>query len=86
MLQLSDVDGDVPRDDKFWRLLALTSPELGKVALALRKIPPTEAACERSFSAHSLLLGDLRQSLSSETAEALLFVRMNSRLLFNIPS
>ena len=68
----------------FWQRAASTLPNLAKVALRLLRVNPTEASVERSFSAQGILHSDLRNRLSDESVESLMFVRMNVSLLRHI--
>ena len=60
----------VPPPVAYWQRVCLYVPLLGKVALAVFSINPTEAAVERSFSHQSLLHSDLRNRMSEETIHA----------------
>lgn len=69
----------------FWELLAPHVPVLAIVAMAIYSMHPTEACVERSFSAQGLLYSELRSSLSDESINALMTIRMNVDRVFQIP-
>jgi hypothetical protein len=65
----------------YWRSMALDSPDLAKFVIGVMSISPTEASVERAFSHRKKIHSDIRNSLSEESVEALMFVRMNAKLL-----
>ena len=67
--------------EEFWRGKAVAAPKLAKLALRFLSIAPTEAAVERAFSHRKLLHNPLRNQLSLESIESLMFVRMNAPLV-----
>jgi len=44
---------NIDKPTNYWNMFICTAPEIASVALALLRINPTEAACERSFSPKS---------------------------------
>ena len=64
--------------ETYWRLRAVSSPVLAKVALKVGSISPSEAAVERAFSHLKLLHSKLRNRLHERSVDVLMFVRMNA--------
>ena len=69
----------------YWEGLALTIPLLSKIALSVYSIVPSEASVERSFSHQSIVHSDLRNKLSDEAVQSVMFVRMNVGNFFDVP-
>ena len=75
-----------PSPIQYWQSIALSVPMLGKVALAVFSITPSEAAFQRSFSHQSLVHSDLRTRLDDSTIEAIMMVRMNVIHFLGVPT
>eukprot|EP00952_Eustigmatos_sp_NYUAD-ZCMA_P010470 42881-Eustigmatos_ZCMA.PRE.1 len=61
----------------WWRIYRHQFPGLARLAMYYLCIPATSAAVERFFSGMGLTVSALRACLSSETLEALVYVRIN---------
>jgi hypothetical protein len=60
-----------------WRMTVKTARELTACALALLSLTASEAAVERTFSKQGLVHSKLRNSLSSESVQAQMFIAFN---------
>ena len=58
---------------------------LTKIAVAVHKICPSEAAIERSFSHQGDVHTDLRNKLDPTSVRSIMMVRMNLANVFDIP-
>jgi len=72
----------------YWNMFIYTAPELASVSLALLRINPTEAGCERSFSHQKVVYRSLRSRLRRKNIQAEMIIKMNSKMLekFKAPS
>ncbi len=59
----------------WWNTTGQVYGPLRKVAMMLHCVPESSATCERLFSTTGRVLEDRRQSLSSESVDAILFLR-----------
>jgi hypothetical protein len=64
-----------------WHMTKKTARELTACALALLSLTASEAAVERTFSKQGLIHSKLRNSLSSESVQAQMFIAFNYRAL-----
>ena len=64
-----------------WRYTGVTARELTACALALLSLTASEAAVERTFSKQGLVHTKLRNSLSSESVQAQMFLSFNHRAM-----
>lgn len=76
--------GDAEDDEKpdflqFWKDLCLKYPVLSAAALDIICSPMTEVTVERLFSHMSFILSPLRNRLTGEILEAILFLRLNNK-------
>lgn len=66
---------------EFWQNSYTTRPELCKLASIMFAIPPTEVICEQHFSTLNFVYNKLRNSLSDESLQRILFIKLNFELL-----
>jgi hypothetical protein len=72
----SMVDGDTPVL-QFWRLYGHEYPTLKRVALRVFSMTASSAASERNFSTMAFIHSKLRNALSPETVQMLVYVKTN---------
>jgi len=73
------INVDKPTD--YWNMFTYTAPELASIALALLRINPTEASCERSFSHQKVIYRSLRNRLHRPKIHSEMMIKMNSSVL-----
>lgn len=61
----------------YWRSKKMENQDLYWLAVAIHSIPPTQTTVERAFSALSIILNCLRTSLSDESLQNILLLRLN---------
>ena len=66
---------------KWWGLVAGRYPALSHVALKVFSIPATSAASERNWSAFGFIHSKLRNRLSNEQVEKIVYIYWNLRIL-----
>lgn len=64
----------------FWKNSVNTRPELSKLAAVIFSIPPAEVICERHFSTLSFVFNKLRNRLSDESLQRIMFIKLNHEL------
>ena len=69
---------------KWWSVKQEAYPSIARLAKRLLCIPATSAASERVFSTTGNTITQLRNSLSGNTVESLIFLSMNAGLLSSI--
>lgn len=68
---------------QFWKENQKRMPELSKLADVIFSIWSTEVLTERNFSTLSFVLNKYRNSLSAESLEEIMFVKLNEDLFFD---
>lgn len=64
----------------FWNNNRATRPDLYRLAEVVFAAAPTEVAVERNFSTLDFILTKLRNSLSDESVERILLIKLNKAL------
>jgi hypothetical protein len=62
---------------QYWQTDGIVWPELQSVCLRLFSLATSTASCERNFSAHGFVHSKLRNSLSQQKVEKLVYIRNN---------
>lgn len=70
---------ETPDAINYWKRSATMYPILSQVALDLVCVPVTEVSVERLFSHLAFILNPLRNRLTGDILEDILFLRMNKR-------
>lgn len=71
--------------DSYWDSATVDCPALSVVVRTLQKCSASEAAIERFFSLEAILRSSLRNSLSLEVVENMLFIKQNYNALTGNP-
>ena len=67
------IPNPVPPPMVYWQGVALTVPLLAQIGISVFSVAPSEACVERSFSHQSLLHSDLRNRMSDQTVQSLMY-------------
>lgn len=69
----------------FWAQNKSTFKEVYELAKIINAVPVTQVTVERAFSSLSFILTALRNSLSADTLEDILLIRLNKEIFVDIP-
>lgn len=64
---------------RYWASMAVTNPDLHKLAMSVIALPVTQVSVERAFSCLKFIFSPLRSSLNEKVLEDILFIRLNSQ-------
>lgn len=70
----------------YWAERKHTNKELYELSTITNSVPITQVSVERPFSALAFILSPLRNSLSAESLENILLIRLNKEVFLNIPT
>lgn len=63
----------------YWASMAVTNPDLQKLAMSVIALPVTQVSVERAFSCLKFIFPPLRSSLNEKVLEDILFIRLNNQ-------
>lgn len=82
-----EIDASEMKTMSYWKLFSLNMPELGKTAMTYLPLPASSASLERVFSMWNFVHNKVRNRLSKQTSERLIFVyhaiHSVSKVIFN---